>query len=538
MEETKKEETTSKEEKVSTENNEPKKVDAEKEVSKEVKKDEKVETKTNTAKTETKAEKPPKKKMGTFKKSIIAILIIVIVCAIGSLIYFLGFAPRTIDLSQYIVLDYEGFDGRATATASVNEEALNEYLKDDDLAKKFADRIEENLSLSEYEDLSNGDEIEAKVDISSSWLEDNRLKLNSDTIKITVEGLEEAGTLDMADYIDVEYTGFNGYATATATLDSDSLAKAIDNETLASQIVNRTTLEISDNGTLSNGDKIQIEISIDEDWLEENGYKIKSSKITTDEVEGLSEATVLDGFADITVTVSGMSPNLKAAVTNNSSNEFLKTVRYTLSKSTGISNGETITITANYNKEDAQEQGFVLETDTYEYTVTADVSYPISVSELSTTTIEAMKSTYLEQARSKANDTKNIVHDNFTDYRVAGENAGYSTLGYSWSDEWELDITVGEPVLSSMYLLSAKDTSDGFNYIYAIYRVPFTSKLTGVSYDWYITVEAQNVSVKSDGTLTENAAYTVYTDNGTSQETAYSSYINSKKSDYNVETIS
>ena len=536
MEESKKEESTSKEEVSNAHKNESVKMDTKTPSSEES--NEKTEAKTDEVKDSAKTEKKAKKKPSTAKKSIIIILVIVILCAIGSLIYYLGFASKTIDLSQYITLDYEGFDGSATATASVNEEALNEFLKDEDLARNLANRIEENLSLSESEDLSNGDEIEITVDISSSWLEDNRLELQSDTFTVTVDGVEEAGTIDMSDYIDLTYTGFNGYASVEANIDTTALAKTINDETLTSQIVNRTEFEIENNGNLSNGDEIKITITTDEDWLEENGYKLKSLEISLGEVENLSEATVLDAFTDISVTVSGMSPNLKAAVTNNSSNEFLKTVRYTLSKSTGISNGETITITANYDEEDAIEQGFVLESDTYEYTVTADVSYPMSVSELSATTIETMKSTYLEQARSKANDSKNIVHDNFTDYRVAGENAGYSSIGYSWDDNWELDITVGEPVLSSMYLLSAKDTSDGFNYIYAIYRVPFTSKLAGVSYDWYITVEAQNVSVKSDGSLTENAAYTVYTENGTSQETAYSEYINDKKSDYNVETIS
>lgn len=534
MEESKKAES-SKDEKVSTEkNNNPesntKKTSSEENVKK-------AETKKEVSKKEENSEKKPKKKMGTFKKSIIIILVVVILCAIGSLIYFLGFAPRTIDLSKYISLDYEGFDGRATVTATANEEALNDYLKDDDLARRFASRIEENMTLSETEDLSNGDEIEIKVKISSSWLKENRLKLENDTIKIKVSGIEEAGTLDIADYIDVEYTGFNGYATAEVSIDKVKLEKAVDDENLASQIANKIDLSVSNNGKLSNGDKIEVTVKIDEDWLEENGYKIKSEKFTTDEVKDLDEATVLDAFKDITVTVSGMSPNLKASVTNNTSNEFLKTVKYTLSKSTGISNGETITITANYDKDEAAKQGFVLEKETYEYKVTAEISYPMSVSELSTGTIETMKSKYLEQARSKANESKNLVYDNFTDYRAAGVNAGFDDWGYSWDDKWELDITVGEPVLSSMYLLSAKDTSDGFNYVYAIYRVPFTSAVTGTSYDWYITVEAENVSVKSDGTLTENASYTVYTEDGTSQESAYSKYINSKKSDYNVETI-
>ena len=247
MEESKKAES-SKDEKVSTEkNNNPESTTKKTSSEENVKKSE---TKKEVSKKEENSEKKPKKKMGTFKKSIIIILVVVILCAIGSLIYFLGFAPRAIDLSKYISLDYEGFDGRATVTATANEEALNDYLKDDDLARRFASRIEENMTLSETEDLSNGDEIEIKVKISSSWLKENRLKLENDTIKIKVSGIEEAGTLDIADYIDVEYTGFNGYATAEVSIDKVKLEKAIDDENLASQIANKIDLSVSNNGKL------------------------------------------------------------------------------------------------------------------------------------------------------------------------------------------------------------------------------------------------------------------------------------------------
>ncbi len=495
----------------------------------------KEETKTEDVSKETKAstEANPKKKSKGPLIAIIVVIVAIIIGAIAGAVYFICFSAKEIDLTKYISVTYDGFNGHGEVdTIEINQKELNKFLDDSSLSRKFKNKIELEVENTEY--LKNGDNLKVKASISSSWLEEHKLKIKDKSITIKVSGLEEASTIDLSKYVELEYNGFNKHATATVKL-SDDLKDEFESSSVYSSFVNNLKCEIEDVDTLKNGDKVEVSFNISDSWLEEHGIKLKKDTATV-EVEGLKDADEVDVFQDINISVSGMSPSLKVSVSTNSKDEFIKTVKYEASKSDGLSNNDKITIKAvSWDEDMAKEKGIAVKNTEMEYTVTGQGFYIYKTSELTGTTLESLKTKLLDQARSCANeDDGGYVRDN-TDYK-------HVELGvdYDWGGEKrKSDITVGEPQLMALYLLTNKDTTDNpINKVIGIYKVGFTSAISQTTYDWYFTVTAENVSAKSDGTLTENAKYSASGRSGNDQTSAYNEYVDSEKGYFDVESIS
>jgi len=394
------------------------------------------------------------KKEGKLKLPIIIVSAIVIIIIALTILYFLVFAPKTLDLSKYLSIEYTGYDGYATATVEIDTKALKKDI-DSDIAKKFAKKAE--LEIEDNEDLKNGDELKIKVKIKNSWLEDNKLKLKDSTVKIKVEGIEKAKEIDLSDYIDVEYEGYNKHATATVKFNKD-LKDEFEDSSIYNSFISNATLEVKDNENLANEQEIEISVEIPSSWLNENGIALKSDTIKV-QVSDLKDATEIDVFKDINVEITGMSPDLKVTISTKSDDEFIKTVRYSASKTSGISNGEKITITASsWDKKMAESKGYVLKKETMEYTVDGQAAYIFSTSEIKDDVKTSFKNTFIEKATSKATEAydywgssvkKHIRND--TDYKYTDLDEGNET------DAINQDLSIGNIEVASMYLLTKKE---------------------------------------------------------------------------------
>lgn len=340
-------------------------------------------------------------------------------------------------------------------------------------------------------------------------------------------------TIDLSQYLKVEYNGYNGYATATVSIDKD-LKSYIGDSDLYKKFVKKAELEIKDNEGLSNGDELVIEVSISENWLKENKLRLKSDTVTIT-VEGLEEADVVDVFADIEVEVKGVSPNLEMSVNNNNSDSFIRTVTYSLSQSSGLSNGDKVTITANYSETAANEAGKVVANDTMEYEITGYAEYISKVDEFSDDIKNSIKSEFVEEVKDQTE------YDNDSWYSIIYYK--YDNIGYNET------FTTSEPELVKLYLLTPKNESSTYswysptyNKVYGIYKVSFTSTSTGAVYDWYYVANVSNVAIK-DGALYEdddnelNYDCSSSYDDGKTETEAYNDIIDSQKSDYVIETI-
>lgn len=65
-------------------------------------------------------------------------------------------------------------------------------------------------------------------------------------------------SIDITKYIEIEYSGFNGYATAEATVNTSEMEELFENERLYYNFLNYYDIEIENNENLSNGDTVVV----------------------------------------------------------------------------------------------------------------------------------------------------------------------------------------------------------------------------------------------------------------------------------------
>ena len=95
---------------------------------------------------------------------------------------------------------------------------------------------------------------------------------------------------------------------------------------------------------LSNGDIVKIKVKCDEKALSSIKIKFTNTEFTYT-VEGLEEVKELDVWSDVNVTYDGIAPNGKIQIEYSGNDDFVKNnVRYSPDKTSGLSNGDEITV--------------------------------------------------------------------------------------------------------------------------------------------------------------------------------------------------
>ena len=343
-------------------------------------------------------------------------------------------------------------------------------------------------------------------------------------------------TLNISKYVYVEYDGFNEYGTVEAYLDTEGLEDEFETSKQYEKFLEYYELIIEPDDNLTNGDTITVSITLSNDnWLDNNKLKLDSEYITFT-VEGLEDATKVDVFETLEIEVTGYSPEIRVQVNNNSSDEFIKTVSYSLSESYGLSNGDLITITANYSSLDAKEQKIVVIEDEMSYTITNQGYYIETFGE--TTFSEAAIET-LKQ------DLSDIV-----DTYVNGSYFNNVPIDYIFDEVTDTDnLAPNTPELQNLYILTKKENNnslkyDYYNMIYGLFKVTFTDSSNGSTYDWYFGAYVTDVAVTVDGEIAnyEDLSFARYDDgtvtgDGSSLDELYTGAIDSKKEYFVIETI-
>lgn len=185
------------------------------------------------------------------------------------------------------------------------------------------------------------------------------------------------------DYFNVTYSGYTGDGSAYAELNLTALisdyGKAVLNKNVDvytrypniwQNMGNCITYSLDKETGLSNGDEIKLTVNIDKDLASQ--YKLKMTtgeKTYTYTVSGLSEYEELDAFKDVELAYSGYAPAASAYIKNNSNNDYLEYLDYTLSKSEEISNGDTITVTVSDDDVDyLKRNGYILKEVSRDFT--------------------------------------------------------------------------------------------------------------------------------------------------------------------------
>ncbi len=255
--------------------------------------------------------------------------LVVLIAAIVAIILIVGFANR-IDITKYIDVSTEGYNGYGQVTYSVDtEKILKEVYKVDSAGELSLKDIQSWSYLSNLtfdvdgnvKNASNGDKVVIKIKNLENVQSKSGLHFNgNDTIEYTVEGLEEPKSFSAADIFDASFTGFNGAGCVVLTTKDDSLpfnVSASWSNVYIDDYYSLTLKTSETEGKLSNGDEFKVTIAEDqytsEYLLSKYGMYIDGKTEAVFTVSGLGEPDTLDIFSLVDIKVSGVDG--KAALT-------------------------------------------------------------------------------------------------------------------------------------------------------------------------------------------------------------------------------
>ena len=216
-------------------------------------------------------------------------------------------------------------------------------------------------------------------------------------------GCGGSSSINLTDYATVNFDGVDGKGTATVNYDLTQLEKDFvgdDDGNIsqeeAQELVNFASFEMSikweldKQEALSNGDKVKLTVTYNEDSAKEQKIKIKGGTTKEFEVSGLKEPITLDAFdpeifdtdTGVKISYEGISPMASIVIENGCGDgQAQRFVEYVPDKTYEISNGDTITITASLT-EQAIKEGYVLKEEQTQITVEGLESYVLNLSEL------------------------------------------------------------------------------------------------------------------------------------------------------------
>lgn len=298
--------------------------------------------------------------------------------------------------------------------------------------------------------------------------------------------LSACGSSEIAldDYLELEYTGVNGYGEVIPTLDTEAVAaeyaddidedskpSGITNEEfLASTLDSHVSLSADKARELSNGDDVVITWAIkNQETVEELMGVTFAYEDVAVEVDTLATAEAFDAFEEIDMMFSGLAPSGKADI-NAGDSSFLRG-DLTVEPTSGLSNGDTVTVTISDAAIDllAGHEGRVPAETEKEYVVEGLSKHTMTLSEIDDAAFEKMD----KQGQ-----------DYLTAY-VAG----------AWDDPSRYD---GATLLGH-YMLTPKDrgSTSEKNRVILAYEITTTDNFTFNSY-----IEFHDLLNLADGTTT------------------------------------
>lgn len=296
--------------------------------------------------------------------------------------------------------------------------------------------------------------------------------------------------VNVNDYLTLECTGYDTLGTAVCTLDiekmidenleafdldEDSSDKAY--ESVLSRLTENLTGTADNLTDLSNGDKVTFEWDdVDVEELEEI-FPVKLTVSDTElTVEGLEEPELFDPFEYVTVIYEGIAPDGYVSI-DVDSNIPVSGIRFTADVANGLSNGDTIKITAQTSYDDINDYcvqyGMKAAMDEKEYTVEGLSSYAMALSEIPQESMDKLDT--------HAQDTLNAY------------------VAKNWADTE----TFESMELVGNYFLFPKDSSISTytkNYVYFIYEITAKNPDTEESFTYYWYAYYTDVMILDDGT--------------------------------------
>lgn len=207
--------------------------------------------------------------------------------------------------------------------------------------------------------------------------------------------------VDISEFITIECSGASGYGSVSAEVKEKELILEIFGDDTEEKIekasdiskytemlkgmeaVSNIKVNLDKSENVSNGDKIKVTVTIsdeDKDAIPASFTNLEYEYT----VEGLKEAKKIDPFAEdvMRVEYQGVSPDSTLSVTNVASESAIRAISYSLEERSGLKNGDTVKIKAEYDEEDLLEEGYVVTPEETSYTVANPYKYVEASSEI------------------------------------------------------------------------------------------------------------------------------------------------------------
>lgn len=308
--------------------------------------------------------------------------------------------------------------------------------------------------------------------------------------------------INLNDYVTVSFSGYDTMGRATVSLDEEEFLKDYGEKiSYKSEDNNNTFFEpaeyvwnlciagsLNEIDKLSNGQQVTYSWNCEDELaLEQVDCKLKYEDIIFT-VEGLEEITVVDLFADVEITYTGVSPEGSAEVKNKSSEELYQSLNYTVEPSEGLSNGDEVTVTVSTYYGDLEEYcksnfGKNPEATEKKYTVEGLGSYVTSL--------------------------KDIPEDILGKMKQQAEDNLKAHVANNWDEHEKLD---GMTYMGA-YLLNAKnpENADVKNMIRLVYKISasdnYEEQNIHQSFEYYYDTTFINLMLLPDGTCSVDLSY-------------------------------
>lgn len=178
----------------------------------------------------------------------------------------------------------------------------------------------------------------------------------------------------LEDYVELSYTGADGYADAECIIKEDAVidkligkgaeeSKEYLYRQFAGSLKGYVTNTDSDKVGISNGDKLSIEITYDKELAKAAGISVGSSTFNM-RARGVESGKKINLFDNVEVIFAGISPDAYVVTRNTWEDEFLSQLSYTADKSNNITVNDEITIHCNVDDAELGRHGYI--TDCYD----------------------------------------------------------------------------------------------------------------------------------------------------------------------------
>lgn len=196
--------------------------------------------------------------------------------------------------------------------------------------------------------------------------------------------LSASKKIDLSSYTIIKTDGLDTQGEAFCNVDQESLISTLVQQNIDSFRANAFAQSVegtlNKNTEIKNGDKLTESITYDSTLAEQLHLKIKgASKSIT--VSGLTKGKIIDAFKDVTVSFSGTSPDGNVSVINKSKDPFISSIEFSTSKKF-FANGDTVTVTANYDPQEAVKQKVIVNSDEKDFKVSGLPFYLSNSSQL------------------------------------------------------------------------------------------------------------------------------------------------------------